>query len=590
MKYVKKYYGIVIGLVVLVLFGLSFVQSNKSDGNTPTNQTTDWFKPNQKSAEIKGEIKTPGIYEFEEGNRIVDIINMAGGLTGNADISSINRSERVIDEMVIVIPNKQNNPGIPSEIQRFIQVEIKGEVLEPGIYKIPEQAILMDLVDMAGGFTEQADTKNINLAQKLSNQSAYQVGRYEEELIFVEVKGQVNQPGVYEMLMGDIVSNIINKAGGLTSQAYTEDINMAASLHNHQVITIHHYHDMQVEKATEIKGAVKEPGVYYFFEELRVIDLIQMAGGFTNLADYSEINLSAFVKDTDVFRVPEIENELTIAIDLKGQVKYPGVYYMKEGARIIDLVRLAGGFRPDADTSEINLSELLEDEDIVKVNKIDNDQNYIYVEIKGEVFLPGIYALRPGTRLIMLLNRAGGLTIFANDSELNRTRELVDGEIIVIPSIEEEDEEEEEEEEEENIPVEESYYIKITGAVFDPGIYLLTEGLTMMDVINSAGGLTIEADLSQIDFSFLVSENASIHIISTNELTTEIPDVSEERLNINIASVDELQSLSGIGIILAERIIEYRESNGPFDSIEAIMDVSGIGESIYDQIKDDITV
>jgi len=348
--------------------------------------------------------------------------------------------------------------------------------------------------------------------------------------------------------------------------------------------------DLIVEKATEIKGAVKEPGVYYFFEELRVIDLIQMAGGFTNLADYSEINLSAFVKDTDVFRVPEIENELTIAIDLKGQVKYPGVYYMKEGARIIDLVRLAGGFRPDADTSEINLSELLEDEDIVKVNKIDNDQNYIYVEIKGEVFLPGIYALRPGTRLIMLLNRAGGLTIFANDSELNRTRELVDGEIIVIPSIEEEDEEEEEEEEEENIPVEESYYIKITGAVFDPGIYLLTEGLTMMDVINSAGGLTIEADLSQIDFSFLVSENASIHIISTNELTTEIPDVSEERLNINIASVDELQSLSGIGIILAERIIEYRESNGPFDSIEAIMDVSGIGESIYDQIKDDITV
>jgi competence protein ComEA len=322
-----------------------------------------------------------------------------------------------------------------------------------------------------------------------------------------------------------------------------------------------------------VKGCVNQPGVYYFYQELRIIDLIQMAGGFNNLADYSDINLSDIVNDTDVIIIPEIENEQTIAVDLKGEVKYPGVYYLKEGSRIIDLLHLAGGLRPDADTSDINFSEIIEDEDVIEIKKIENTQNYIYVEIKGQVFLPGIYALEPGTRLVMLLNRAGGLTNLADDSTLNRTRILEDGEVIVIPSINEE-----------------RIWIRITGGIFDPGVYQVSLAISMLDLIEVAGGLTIEADIEKIDFSATFYENTSIHIPLIDEINPGLPNQSDGLININVATLEELQTLTGIGIILAERIISYRETNGPFDSIESIMDVSGIGESIYDQIKNDITV
>ena len=76
---------------------------------------------------------------------------------------------------------------------------------------------------------------------------------------------------------------------------------------------------------------------------------------------------------------------------------------------------------------------------------------------------------------------------------------------------------------------------------------------------------------------------------------TGIPSVSlnsenYEKVNINTASLEELQSLSGIGEGKARAIIEYREENGNFTSIEDLLKVSGIGESIYEKIKDSITV
>jgi competence protein ComEA len=371
----------------------------------------------------------------------------------------------------------------------------------------------------------------------------------------------------------DLIKDLVDKAGGLTENASIDQTNLADQLSNHQVITIHHYLDLLDEKAAEVKGCVNQPGVYYFYQEIRIIDLIQMAGGFNNLADYSDINLSDVVKDTDVIIIPEIENEETIAVDLKGEVKYPGVYYLKEGSRVIDLLHLAGGLRPEADTTDINFSRLLVDEDVIEIKKIENTIDYIYVEIKGQVFLPGIYALEPGTRLVMLLNRAGGLTNSADDSLLNRTRILEDGEVIVIPSINEE-----------------HIWIRITGGVFDPGVYQVPLETSILDLIEVAGGLTIEADMDQIDFSVTFNENTSIHIPLIDETNPGLPNQSDGLININIASLEELQTLTGIGIILAERIIAYRESNGPFDSIENIMDVSGIGESIYENIKDDITV
>ena len=573
MKYIKKYYGFAIAIVILIGFAYQFTQNNQSEYVTDETVMTDDIQSLNLRVEIKGEIKEPGIYAFKQGDRIVDIINMAGGLTEKADLRGINRSERLNDEMVIHIPSLDQSNQIPEDVFRLIQVEIKGEVENPGIYKISEHSILMDLIDIAGGLTSRADTRDINLASKLEDQMSYTIKEGISDMIYVEIKGQINTPGVYQLKDGAIVADLIQKAGGLKDTAYTRDLNMASPLSNHQLIYIDHVQESSVENAAEIKGCVKNPGVYYFYDDIRLIDLVQMAGGFSSLADYKDLNLSQVISDMDVIRVPEIENEKTIAVDLKGQVKYPGVYYLKEGSRIIDLIRLAGGFRPEANSQLLNLSEILVDEQIVNVQQLPKDSNYIYVEIKGEVYLPGIYALSPETRLIMLLNRAGGLTHLADISTLNRTEILNDGDVIVIPSIEEN-----------------TIYIRITGAVFEPGIYQVIEGTTMIELIDKAGGLTIHADLAQIDFEHVFNENTDYHVSLIGEETSEETSEDNGMININIATVDELQTLSGIGIIIAERIIEYRENNGPFSNIEEIMNVSGIGTSIYEQIKDHITV
>lgn len=140
-----------------------------------------------------------------------------------------------------------------------------------------------------------------------------------------------------------------------------------------------------------------------------------------------------------------------------------------------------------------------------------------------------------------------------------------------------------------------------------------------MDVIKLAGDLTENADTSVINLSKKVTDEMVIIIYSKDEVadfkkTKEIEKQVEERcvqkdenslvndacinsssvsngkVNINTASIDELKNLTGIGEKKAKDIISYREKNGSFNSIEDIMKVSGIGESSFAQIKEDITV
>ncbi len=576
MKWLKNNVGVVLIIVAIIGFVLfnslsNFNQVTSIDNDFPTQESE-----NDESiikVEIKGEVLRPGIYDLNLGDRVVDLINKAGGLTINADTDSINQSQRLVDELVVSIPSKSDYNLPPDDIFRYIQVEIKGEVVLPGVYRMKENAIIYDLIIEAGGLSSLADTSNINLAEKLIDKMTYLVKKKDDSSIYVELKGEVKQPGVYEMNQGDLLINVIDKAGGFTDSAYIDELNLADKLKNNQVIYVVHINDVIKEKAIEIKGEVKQPGVYYFYDETRIIDVIQMAGGLTELANYEKINLSEIVNDEQLLIIPKVEDEKMIAVDLKGEVKYPGVYYLLEGSRTIDLIRLAGGFRPDADSGSINLSEILEDQDIILVNKHEDLNKYYYIEITGEIMLPGIYSVLPGERLIMLVNRAGGFASNAYTDDLNLTRELIDEEKIVIPS-----------------KADEKIYVVITGEVFNPGTYNVSKGITIRDMIDIAGGLTVNADIQKIDFYKQLNIDQAIHIVSVEEDIPDIPNDPSGKIDINTANSEALQTLNGIGIILAERIIEYRISNGGFQNIEEIMNVSGIGTSIYEKIKDDITV
>lgn len=566
-----------IGLILILLALGVFMFINYSNERKPEIKVENQGQQDEQTSgirvEIKGEVHLPGIYTCNSDDRIIDLIYQAGGLTVHADVNLINRSQKLMDEMVLIIPRKTLTNNDPGEIIKYIYAEIKGEVISPGIYRLHENAILNDLIIEAGGLTTEADVSKLNLAQKLKNEEMYIIQSIEVSLLYVEIKGEVSFPGVYTLEKGALVIDLIQLAGGFLDIADVNSLSLVAPLENHQVIEVNSLENEDSRSAVDVKGAVKQPGVYYFSGKMRLIDIVNLAGGFSDNADHDKVNLSQYVKDEAIVIIPEAENEKLFAIDIKGQVKYPGVYYLKEGSRVIDLIRVAGGFRPDADNFKINLTRILKDQDLVIVDKIIDNTQYIYVEISGEVFIPGIYAMTPGDRLVMLINRAGGFTIEAEKSDLNMSRKLVDEEFIYIPNINDE-----------------KIYITMTGAVHKPGAYFINESTKIIDLIELAGGLTIEANIDKIDFNQALYNGKVVHIPKTSEVIPDLPNNPSGKVNINTASSEELQSLKGIGVILAERIIDYRNTNMGFRDIREIMNVNGIKESIYENIKDNIIV
>ena len=156
---------------------------------------------------------------------------------------------------------------------------------------------------------------------------------------------------------------------------------------------------------------------------------------------------------------------------------------------------------------------------------------------------------------------------------------------------------------------EELVIIHITGSVKNPGIVKLKYGSRIEDAIEAAGGLTENADITNVNLAYVLDDGVKIRIPSITdekngdeqileegsgeniiEETNMTLGASTKEVNINKATETELQSLPGIGASLASRIIEYRNQNGKFSKIEDIKNVNGIGDSKYDNIKDFITV
>lgn len=130
--------------------------------------------------------------------------------------------------------------------------------------------------------------------------------------------------------------------------------------------------------------------------------------------------------------------------------------------------------------------------------------------------------------------------------------------------------------EESSFEDEETVIVTLSGEVLNPGKYEIEKGYFLNDAIVKAGGVTSSADVNCFDYYLMINENINIYI----------PKISEDiKVSLNDADFDELTTLSGIGNILAERIIEYREIS-PFLYLEEIMNVEGIGKSIFFKIKD----
>ncbi len=136
--------------------------------------------------------------------------------------------------------------------------------------------------------------------------------------------------------------------------------------------------------------------------------------------------------------------------------------------------------------------------------------------------------------------------------------------------------------------------VHVTGYVHNPGVYQLREGSRVYEAVEIAGGFTDEADTEFLNLASVLQDGQQIHVYSKSESVTAQTtyyssgtDASGNVLiNINTASKEQLMTLPGIGESRADSIIDYREENGGFSSIEDIMNVSGIKEAAFKKIKD----
>ena len=202
---------------------------------------------------------------------------------------------------------------------------------------------------------------------------------------------------------------------------------------------------------------------------------------------------------------------------------------------------------------------LLENDDVnlisdnlEKVEESSNvsEEKYILVDVKGEVKKPGVYKLKENSRVIDAINASGGLTKKAYTKYINLSKILKDENVIIVNST--------------------SEIKKVSSG----------NNITEVKINNNS------KNLASISESELITNDN----VKSEEDNTGISLESNQKVNINTATKEELMKLSNIGESKAEKIIDYRMANGNFNSIEDIKKVSGIGDKLYDSIKENITV
>lgn len=181
----------------------------------------------------------------------------------------------------------------------------------------------------------------------------------------------------------------------------------------------------------------------------------------------------------------------------------------------------------------------------IKKDEEEEEEVYYQVDIKGEVINPGIYTVKEGSRVIDVIRLAGDLTEVADTSVLNLSKKVKDEMVIIVYSYDE--------------------------------------------VVN----FTATKEKEEIEQEACLSQNGIQNdacIKDSTDDTSSSSVVISGKVSLNTATLDELMTLPGIGEAKAQAIIEYREEVGAFQNIEELKEVSGIGDAIFDQIKENITI
>lgn len=211
--------------------------------------------------------------------------------------------------------------------------------------------------------------------------------------------------------------------------------------------------------------------------------------------------------------------------------------------------------------------------------------------------------------IVGIIGITGIIIYYSNIKEDNNYEEYInleENEIIDNNKDETEEIEETKQEEKEIDEETKEIVVHIVGCVEKEGIVRLPEGSRIVDAIEKAGGEKMYADLSKINLAYILEDGQKIRIPSIydeeeqeyieegNGTMKTKSNKQEEReelmINLNKATTDDLEKLPGIGTSTAEKILEYIKVNGPFENIEELKEVNGIGDAKYNRIKDYVCV
>ena len=387
-------------------------------------------------------VNKPGNYSVSSLSTVFNALHIAGGPDANGSYRSIelirnNKVIRKIDIYKFLTKGDQsdNINLLENDVIRVPvyenRVKIEGHVKKPGIFELLSTETFTDLMAYCGGFDEAAYRKNIKLVQnsanglKILDLAEQDYSTYVPQLgdIFkvsellgniqnkISVKGSVYRPDDYEFEEGLTIKTLIEKADGLTPDAFRTrallirekedltkemihiDLNSIFNggqdivLKKNDELLVSSIFDFKNQKTVSISGQIKKSGDYPYIENLRLYDLIMQAGGFlegsskvveissviikdeaikdqkensivktleidTLLIDQSKnIILSPF-DDVQIRKKPVYETQRTVSID--GQVIYPGAYVvLNKHERFLDVLTRAGGLKVDANERAI---------------------------------------------------------------------------------------------------------------------------------------------------------------------------------------------------------------------------------------------
>jgi len=141
-------------------------------------------------------------------------------------------------------------------------------------------------------------------------------------------------------------------------------------------------------------------------------------------------------------------------------------------------------------------------------------------------------------------------------------------------------------------------YVHVAGQVADPGLYRLADGARVAAAVEAAGGAVGEADLSRVNLAAPISDGQQIYVPATGEpghpaAPGEVGAGAEDEqsvVNVNTATAEQLETLPGIGPARAQDLIQWRSENGPFETVEDLLQVSGIGPATLDRMREQVRV